>query len=295
MTDPVTGQKGSLLRNDGFDPLWMETNTSTEYWQKGASLLVTDPLGTRDVELPPNARAYLVAGTQHGGQAWMTSTQGPCANPRNPHSPTPALRALLIALDEWVDGKLPPASRVPSIRERTLVAPAEVRFPSVPGIEVARRANEIGVLRDWIAPAMDMGKPYRVLVPQVDADGNETSGVRLPEIAVPLATYTGWNLYREPFPQGELCDRNGSYKPFARTQAEREAAADPRPSLAERYGDHAGYLRRFAEYANGLVAQRLLLAEDAERLIERAGGGETAQLFAAPSVADAAPPQSARR
>jgi hypothetical protein len=295
MTDPVTGQSGSLLRNDGFDPLWMETNTSTEYWQKGASLLVTDPLGTRDVALPPNARAYLVAGTQHGGQAWMTSTQGPCVNPRNPHSPTPALRALLIALDEWVDGKLPPASRVPSIRERTLVAPAEVRFPSVPGIEVARRANEIGVLRDWIAPAMDMSKPYRVLVPQVDADGNETSGVRLPEIAVPLATYTGWNLYREPFPQGELCDRNGSYKPFARTQAEREAAADPRPSLAERYGDHGGYLRRFAEYANGLVAQRLLLAEDAERLIERAGGGEVAQLFAAPSVADAAAPQSARR
>ena len=67
MTDPVTGKTGALFRNDGFDPLWIETNTSTEYWQKGASLLITDPLGTRDLELPPNARSYLIAGTQHGG------------------------------------------------------------------------------------------------------------------------------------------------------------------------------------------------------------------------------------
>ena len=288
MTDPVTGKSGGLFRNDGFDPLWMETNTSTEYWQKGASLLTTDPLGARDVELPANARAYMIAGTQHGGQAWMASTQGPCANPRNPHSPTPALRALLIALDEWVDGKLPPASRVPSLREGTLVAPDEVRFPTVPGMAVARRANAIGVLRDWVEPVVDMTRPYRPLVAQVDADGNETSGVRLPEIGAPLGTYTGWNLYREPFPQGELCDRNGSYRPFARTQAEREAAGDPRSSLAERYGDHARYAQRFEEEARRLVNERLLLAEDAEQLIARASSGEIAQHFVATSVAGAA-------
>ena len=288
MTDPVSGRTGSLFRNDGFDPLWMETNTSTEYWQKGASLLVTDPLGTSDVALPANARAYLIAGTQHGGQAWMTSTRGQCANPRNPHSPTPALRALLIALDEWVDGKQPPASRVPSIRDGTFVAPEQVRFPAVPGMAVARRANEFGVLRDWVEPVMDMSKPYRTLVPQVDADGNETRGVRLPEIGVPLGTYTGWNLYREPYPQGELCDRNGSYRPFARTLAEREAAGDPRPSLAERYRDHAGYVQRFEEDARRLVSERLLLAEDAERLVARASSSEIAQHFTATAVAGSA-------
>jgi hypothetical protein len=215
----------------------------------------------------------------------MTSTQGVCVNPRNPHSPTPALRALLIALDEWVDGKAPPASRVPSLREATLVSADQVRFPAIPGMTIAQRSNPIGVLRDWIAPVMDMSKPYRALVPQVDADGNESSGLRLPEIGVPLATHTGWNLYRDPYPQGELCDRDGSYKAFARTRAEREAAGDPRPSLAERYGDHASYLARFEQYTRGLVQERLLLEEDAARLIERARSSEVAQLFPAATLA----------
>ena len=160
MTDPVTGRTGGLLRNDGFDPLLMETNTSTEYWQKGASLLVTDPLGTRDVALPANARGYLFAGTQHGGAAWMRSTPGNCVNPRNPHSPTPALRALLVALDEWVsEGKAPPASRTPRLKDGTLVTPDEVKFPAIPGIVVARRMNEIGVLRDWVKPEWTCRSP----------------------------------------------------------------------------------------------------------------------------------------
>ncbi len=281
MTDPVTGKTGSLLRDDGFDPLWMETNTSTEYWQKGASLLVTDPLGTRDVELPRNARAYLIAGTQHAGQAWMTSTTGPCVNPRNPHSPTPALRALLIALDEWAtENKAPPASRTPRLSDGTLVAAEKLAFPALPGLQVVRRVNEIGVLKDWVKPEMDMARPYRVLVPRVDADGNETAGIRLPDIEVPLATHTGWNLYRSPFPEGELCDRDGSYKPFPATRAEREGANDPRRSLAERYGDHASYMKRVEAAAQRLVAERLLLQEDAERFIARARGADTAARFA---------------
>jgi hypothetical protein len=279
MRDPVTGKAGSLLRHDGYDPLWMETNTSTEYWQKGASLSLTDPLGEHDVVLAPRVRAYLIAGTQHGGQAWMTSTRGACVNARNPHSPTPALRALLIALDEWVDGKAPPASRVPNIGDRTLVRPEQLAFPSLPGMQVVRRANAIGVLQDWVQPRIDMSRPYRALVPQVDADGNETSGVRLPQIGVPLATYTGWNLYRAPYPEGELCDRDGSYQPFARTRAEREATGDPRSSLAERYGNHAGYVAQFEAYTASLVHERLLLAEDAERLVEWARSAETAACF----------------
>jgi len=280
VTDPVTGRSGGLFRNDGFDPLWMDTNTSTEYWQKGASLLVTDPLGTRDVELPANARSYLLAGTQHGALAWMTSTNGPCANPRNPHSPTPAQRALLIALDEWVSqGRAPPASRTPRLGDGTLVAVDKVAFPAIPGVAVARRVSELGVLKDWVAPVIDLTKPYRPLVPQVDADGNETSGILLPDVAVPLATYTGWNLYKTPFPEGELCDRFGTYVPFAATRAEREAKNDPRPSLEERYGDHAGYVRRVEEAVKRLVAERLLLAEDAEQFIAKARSEETAKRF----------------
>jgi len=280
MTDPVTGKTGGLFRNDGFDPLWMDTNTSTEYWQKGASLLVTDPLGTRDVELPRNTRSYLFAGTQHGALAWMTSTAGPCANPRNPHSPTPGQRALLIALDEWVsEGKAPPASRTPRLKDGTLVMPDKVAFPAIPGVAVARRVSEFGVLKDWIKPEMDMTMPYRPLVPQVDADGNENSGILLPEIAVPLGTYTGWNLYKAPFPEGELCDRFGTYVPFATARAEREAAGDPRPSLEERYGDHSGYVRRVEEAVKKLVAERLLLAEDGELFIAKAQSGEVAQRF----------------
>jgi len=280
MTDPVTGKTGGLFRNDGFDPLWMDTNTSTEYWQKGASLLVTDPLGTRDVELPRNTRSYLFAGTQHGALAWMTSTAGPCANPRNPHSPTPGQRALLIALDEWVsEGKAPPASRTPRLKDGTLVMPDKVAFPAIPGVAVARRVSEFGVLKDWIKPEMDMTMPYRPLVPQVDADGNENSGILLPEIAVPLGTYTGWNLYKAPFPEGELCDRFGTYVPFATARAEREAAGDPRPSLEERYGDHSGYVRRVEEAVKKLVAERLLLAEDGELFIAKAQSGEVAKRF----------------
>ncbi len=279
MTDPVTGKTGSLFRGDGFDPLWMETNTSTEYWQKGASLLVTDPLGQRDVELPANARGYLIAGTQHGGTAWMRSTPGSCVNPRNPHSPNPALRALLVALDEWTQGKAPPASRTPRIQDGTLTSPEKVGFPPIPGMRVARRINEIGVLRDWVKPELDMSRPYRPLVTQVDLDGNETAGVLLPEIAVPLATYTGWNLYKAPFPEGELCDRDGTYIPFPATRAERTSRNDPRASLEERYGSHAAYVRRLEEAAAKLVGARLLLREDAEQLVSRARNEEIAKRF----------------
>ena len=279
MTDPVTGKTGSLLRNDGFDPLWMETNTSTEYWQKGASLLVTDPLGREDVELPPQARSYLITGVQHGATAGMTSTRGLCVNMRNPQSPTPAQRALLIALDEWTAGKAPPDTRTPRIRDGSFTTVENLKFPAIPGIKVARRINEQGVLTDWVAPALDLSKPYKALVTQVDADGNEIAGIRLPEIAVPLATHTGWNEYRAPHPEGELCDRDGSYAPFAATRAEREMKNDPRLSLEERYGDHTGYVKKFTEATEQLVAARLLLREDADLLIARAKSAEAAKRF----------------
>ena len=280
MTDPVTGKTDGLMRNDGFDPLWMETNTSTEYWQKGASLLVTDPLSTKDVALPANARAYLIAGTQHGGQAWMTSTPGNCMNPRNPHSPTPALRALLVALSEWVDGKAPPPSQTPRLADSTLVAVQNLLFPAIPGVTVARKVSEFGVLTDWTKPAMDMRQPYRPLVTNVDADGNEIAGIRLPEIAVPLGTYTGWNLYKAPYVEGELCDRDGTFIPFAVSRDSRSSTNDPRLSLEERYGTHAAYTQKVTEAAQKLVAARLLLQDDAERIAKRVNDEAVKKQFA---------------
>ena len=137
----------------------------------------------------------------------------------------------------------------------------------------------MGVLKDWVKPDLDMSRPYRVLVTQVDADGNETAGVLLPDIAAPLGTYTGWNLYKAPFPEGELCDRDGTYAPFAATRAERKTKNDPRPSLEERYGDQASYVRRVEQAVRKLVSERLLLAEDGELFIARAKGAEIAKRF----------------
>ena len=267
LTDPVTGRTGALLRGDGSDPRLIEVNTSTEYWQKGASLLHTDPLGRGDVRLPAGARAYLVAGTQHGGRAGLSAAPGPCANPRNPHSPAPALRALLTALDRWVsDGVEPPPSRVPTLAGRTLVPPDDTGFPSLPGVRRVLEVNRIAVFGDWIDPRPDATRAYRPLVSRVDGDGNEVAGIRLPAIAVPLGTHTGWNVYREPFPDGELCDRDGTFVAFARTRAERLAAGDPRPSLEERYGSHAAYVARVEAATVSLVGARLLLAEDADQI-----------------------------
>lgn len=280
MRDPVTGRNGSLFRHDGFDPLLIEVNTSTEYWQKGASLLHTDPMGGKDVRLPPNARVYLVAGTQHAGRVGLTPDAGPCVNPRNPHNPAPALRALLVALDRWVTyGIAPPPSRVPTIASGTLGPATNDAFPRIGGMEIARAANEIAPFGDWTDPRPDRAKAYRPLVPQVDADGNERAGIRLPDIAVPLATYTGWNLYKAPFPQGELCDRDGSFVPFPATRAERQAKNDPRPSIEERYGTHERYVDRVRASAAELARDGLLLPSDAGAYIVRAKSDAVRQRF----------------
>jgi hypothetical protein len=279
LTDPVTGQTGGLWRGDGFDPLVIEVNTSTEYWQKGASLLHTDPLGQQDIVIPPSVRHYMMAGTQHGGRAGMRAARGTGIHPRNPHDPTPALRALLVALDQWVtEGEEPPASRVPTLAAGTLVAPTGVKFPDIPGLQAPGFADRVDVLTDWVHPESTPTSAYTPLVSQVDGDGNETAGIRLPAIAVPLATHTGWNLYKAPYPEGELCDREGSYVPFAKTKVERLANGDPRPSLEERYGNHEAYVQRVKEVVRELQEARLLLPEDAARFVDEAA---RCQLFEA--------------
>jgi Alpha/beta hydrolase domain len=268
-TDPFSGERSAILKGRPTDPLMIEVNTATEYWQKGASLVHTDPAEGRDAELPPNARAYLIAGTQHGGGPGTDPSPGPCVNPRNPNSASPALRALLVALEAWVRaGTAPPPSRVPSIAQGTAVAAERVEMPRVPGFAVAPGANPIGPPVDWVDPPARLDNLYPTQVCAVDADGNEIAGIRLPSIAAPLGTYTGWNVYRaQPC---ELCDRDGSFIPFARTKAEREAAGDPRPSLDERYGSRDAYVARVEAAAAALVADRLLLAADAAVYVKAA-------------------------
>jgi hypothetical protein len=261
-TDPLTGATAGLMRGDAGDPKLIETNTSTEYWQKGASLLHTDPIGERDIALPPNVRGYLIAGTQHGGKAGMPRDNGPCVNPRNWHDPMPAVRALLVALDEWVVAdRAPPKSCLPKIADGSLVPAERVAFPAVPGLNPPAAANDVYPLPDWTDPRPPT-RGWRPLVPQVDADGNEIAGVRLPDIAVPRGTFTGWNLYREPHPAGQLADRDGTFLAFAETEA---AAGDPRRPITLRYPN--GTAAEVKTVTEDLRARRLLLAEDAERFL----------------------------
>jgi hypothetical protein len=269
-TDPIGGTTASLLRGDGSDPLLIETNTATEYWQKGASLLHTDPDGTRDADLPDTVRGYFLAGTNHTGKAGAPWDAGPCVLPRNGHDPMAAVRALLVALDAWVvRGQTPPPSRLPRIDDGTLVPAEAIAFPSAPGFAAPRAANDVAPLPDWTNP-VPPSRTWRALVPQVGPDGNERAGLKLPDIAVPRGTHTGWNLYKAPYPAGELADRDGTFLAFAATPAERNATGDARPSLAERYPTPASYTAAIAACVTELRNGGLLLEEDAAAYLARA-------------------------
>jgi hypothetical protein len=290
-TDPFSGRSETLFRGDGSDPLFIQTNTSAEYWNKGASLLTIDALGKQDLALPENSRVYMIAGTQHASSP-PAADRGPLANRGNPQSLAPAIRALMEAMFQWVtEGVAPPPSRVPTLRDGTAVAAEGVRFPRAPDFAPPRRGtNVITTEIDWIDPP---GSPdskvakaagdYVTLVSAVDADGNETAGIRLPPVGVPLATYTGWNIYRNV--PTELGDRDGSFVPLAASKAEREASGDVRKSLEERYGSHEAYVEKVKAYCDRLVAERLLLPADARAYIDAA---RACKDFAPLAVPDAA-------
>jgi hypothetical protein len=283
-TDPVTGESGDSLarsRTNGSMPRLIFTQSATEYWSRAASLLHTDVEGKTDLDLPDNVRLYLVAGAQHLGAS--DGTPGICQQPRNTLDDRgPVLRAMLMTLSEWIQtGKAPPPSRHPSLADQTLVDfdTWRAQFPKIPGhnlpthaylpprLDFGPRFHTEGIA-DIIPPTM--GKPFRTRVPAVDADGNETCGIVLPEVAVPLGTYTGWNL-RSPQVGAEtmLSPLDGMFIPFAKTQAERQNTGDPRLSLEERYPTHEKYLKRLKEAAMKLQAEGFLLAEDVERLLAR--------------------------
>lgn len=262
VADPLTGRSEGLQTGAPTDPRIIEVNTGTEYWHKGASLLHTDPLGQTDLVLPDSLRLFLIAGTEHAGGTLIRDAT--CANRGNPHRPNAALRALLVALEAWVrTDRPPPPSLIPQIADGTLVPLAAHRFPALPGVAVARRMNRIRVPGDWVDPASEDGPIYGALVPQVDADGIEQAGLKLPDIAVPLATYTGWNVFAEGFPAPDLCGRSGSFIPLPLGPDPK----DPRKAIRTRYASHADYVARVQAAASELVDQRLLLAEDAERYV----------------------------
>ncbi len=285
-TDPVTNIRDGILKRPATDPLVFHVDTSNEFWQMKASLNVHDGHGN-PVPIPDNVRLYLLAGHPHGGAAGvgaMPSDRGACEYVTNTYrSAAPTMRALLVALDDWADrGIEPPPSSYPDVQRGTLATVDEVgrTFPAIPGVAFPTRANGLDALdfgptfgsqggRQTVLPPT-RGGSYRVLVPTTDRDGHDIGGIHTVDIAVPVGTNTGWNLHAAG-PRGrDLCSLTGSFFPFARTRAERMANGDPRLSLEERYGDHAGFVAAVRGAADESVGRRILLPEDAEVLIRMA-------------------------
>ncbi len=281
--DPLTGQHGSELdraRGEGFVPKMFYEQTSTEYWSRAASLLHTDVEGTRDLPVDSSVRIYMVAGAAHAAIAG-----GHYDNPLNHLSRSPVSRALLVALDTWVgNGIEPPPSRYPTIAGGTLVSADSARraFPKIPGVRVPRvhyapyrldlgpRWQSEGIA-DNVPPKT--GPRYRTLVPVPDADGIDRGGIRLPDVAVPVATYTGWNLRTKAWgADGMLTRWMGSYLAFPRTPADRKASGDPRRSILERYPTRAVYLRKYQAAIDSLEKERYLLPADGAALLKTAEG-----------------------
>lgn len=279
ISDPVTGKTDGWLRRclqSHTCPNIFEVNSENEYWAKAMSVSQLDGSG-KDLADPPNVRSYLMSSLPHG----PGNGPGICVQPRNPLGPNPVMRALLVNLDEWVSsGTTPPTSRMPRRADGTLVAalPQEgMGFPKIPGVTYNGRqhtgdyfdfgpAFDHGILS--VLPPVVRGTPYPSLVPKTDADGNDIAGIRLPEISVPLATYTGWALRAGEGQEG--CDAAGQKIDFAKTKAERLASGDPRLSIEERYPTREQYVSAVTRAAKALHQERLLLDEDVQRYVERA-------------------------
>jgi hypothetical protein len=264
-------------------PKLILTNGSHEYWGRAASLLHVTVDGKQDAAIPAGVRIYYVAGTQHTSATDTGAFKGLAQNQTNPMEWRWFLRATLTNINAWITkGTEPPPSVVPSIAKGDLVPAARVNFPKIPGIHVPGQAyspHELDFGPEFAEKGIasieppKIGAAYITLVPQVNDDGNETSGIRLPELRVPLATYTGWNL-RDPKAGGAqgLYPLQGSMIPFPRTKADRERSGDPRPSIEERYKDEFDYLRRIEGMAKELARERFLLERDIPLVVARAKG-----------------------
>lgn len=298
-TEPETGLRAGLLdraKADKVEPKVFHTNTSYEYWSRAASLIHTSPDGKRDVAPMENARIYFLAGLQHFSAPWpprqVEERSLVAQHLPNPNPVRWFWRALYVAMDDWVrDGKIPPESRYPKNADRTLVRREAVKFPAIPSAStITRESTSVAAPPSRVHKALrldfgpqwkkriitkqppEVGKAFPALVPQVNEHGNEIAGVRLPQLEVPLATYTGWNL-RDPkigMPN-ERVSFLGSFFPLPKTKADAEAAGDPRTAIAERYSSREEYLAKFRDAVNKLAEDGFLLAEDVDALVARGG------------------------
>lgn len=272
-------------------PKIFETFGSAEFWGLRMSPNLVGPNADMDIPLPANVRRYYFPGTTHGGGRGGFNTQVPstpatCDLPANANSQSETMRALIIALTAWVTkNTVPPPSVYPRLDQQQLVRPDHraMSFPLIPGAPLPD--NMFNPLLDYdfgpefkyadLSGIITMQPPIikrtlPILVPKVDADGNETSGIASALHQAPLGTYLGWNVTRTGFYKGRQCGYSGGFIPFAKTKAERLASGDPRLSLEERYKDHAGYVVAVKKGVERLLSQQFLLPEDAERLIRQA-------------------------
>lgn len=269
--DPVTGREDGLGRRipAELEPKLMLVDTSSEYWDRGrvAAMRHTSLDGSADLEDAANVRVYHIAGTKHGAGSFPP-VDGGGQFQENSNDYRWAQRGLLAGLDAWVrHGTPPPASRHPKLTDGTLVARDGLRLPSLPGLQQPMTVPG-GYRADVPAPYSAL--PF--LVPNIDEDGNESGGIRLPVVAVPLATLTGWQFRSERIGAPHvLIPMAGAHIPFARTRQEREQRKDPRPSVAERYASKSDYLQKVQNVATQLATERYVLPEDVRSLVDEAG------------------------
>jgi hypothetical protein len=279
--DPISGAQEGLLDNGRIGrhaPKVFYTNTPVEYWGLGraAALVHTSPDGTVDLALPDNVRVYFIAGTQHSPSRFPPAvTSGQQADNAVDYWWT--MRALLLAMHKWVkEGVAPPPSQYPRLQDHTLVPGSNLSFPAIDGVAPPPRSTGQRVANSLLPRFQGTGggaagSPLPFLVPDVDEDGNEGAGIRLPQIAVPLATYTGWNFRRPAIgAPGELVSLLGSTIPFPATRAAREKAKDPRRSIEERYRSRDEYLARVEQVLDALVIKGYLVYDDGPRILQRA-------------------------
>jgi len=286
--DPETGETAGLLDASSRShtaPKIFFTNTSYEYWGRAASLIHTSADGLKDATPGDNARIYFLAGLQHFSAALppgKVTSGSPELTAQQRHNPNPVQwfwRALVMDMDQWVkDGTPPPPNVYPRIADSTLVPLNKWAFPKIPGVNIPHDVNlayRLDFGSQWKSGIISneppkVGKSFSVLVPQTDSDGNDLGGVRLPELQVPLATYTGWNLRDPSIGAGDLrVSFLGSFLPFARNAADREKPGDPRLSISERYASREQYMGKFAESAKKLIQERFLLRDDLPAVLER--------------------------
>jgi hypothetical protein len=268
LTDSVTGKSDGFLARclaAGNCPKIIKTDSELEFYQQRASLVTTDTKGD-PIAMPDNVRLFLLSNLQHYSLAQDKSQMVKvCANPTNPLNAGPVVRALLVDMSEWIGkGRLPPDSRYPSRADATLVPPSadKVGFPAIPGFSYPSRIAQPTWLKSEEMPP-SKSTAYPVFVPRTDADGRDIAGIHLPTLEAPSATYTGWNLRKAGFGEGELCDNNGTMIPFAATKEERLKNNDPRLSMAERYPNEGDRQAAITKAAQQLVRDRLVLEEDA--------------------------------